>query len=350
MADIRPLPLTVHTLYAELLERSVAEAFERDFPVNGTFVKKKIRGKDYWYFNQHVEGEGTKTKYVGKDTAELRAQISRHKERKKAEGDRRQLVIALRRLGLPGPAPLVGDLLAAMADAGVFRLRACVIGTTAYQTYPALLGVRFGTVAASTDDLDLGQFLSISMGVEDQTPPLLEILRQVDETFRPIPQMAKGNHIGAYRNRTGFRVELLVPNRGSDSYEGQPVSMPALGGADAIPIRFLDYLIYHEIQAVALHKAGVLINVPQPARYAIHKLILSTRRSPGSAKVRKDILQAGTLLQALEETRHAYDIKEAWDEAMKRGEKWRAALERGVSMLDDDARAALDRMKIWKLR
>ncbi|MBL3684602.1 hypothetical protein F2981_18295 (plasmid) [Sinorhizobium meliloti] len=54
--------------------------------------------------------------------------------------------------------------------------------------------------------------------------------------------------------------------------------MPALGGAAAQPLRFLDYLIYHPIRAVLLHGAGVLVNVPAPQRYAIHKLIVASRR------------------------------------------------------------------------
>jgi hypothetical protein len=199
-------------------------------------------------------------------------------------------------------------------------------------------------------DLDRSQFLSISMELKDETPPLLDVLRRVDDTFRAVPDMAEGHRTRAYRNRSGFRVELLVPNRGRDDYEGKPVALPALGGTDATAIRFLDYLIYQEVQAVALHKAGILVNVLQPARFAVHKLIVSTRRAKANPKIRKDIEQAGTLLRALEETRHAYDVKEAWDEAIKRGEKRRQALEEGTTMLDDAARRALANILDWKVR
>lgn len=348
MSDLEPLSLTTHTLYAELLEQSVMAAFDRDFPANGTFVKKRIKGKIYWYFNQHIEGEGTNRKYVGRDTPELAERIGRHRDEKKVYRDRRQMVVTLRRLGLSGPVPLVGDLLEAMAEAGVFRLRACLIGTAAYQVYPAMLGVRFGGTAAMTEDLDLSQFLSISMEIADATPPLLEVMRRVDKTFRAIPDMVEGHRTRAYRNRSGFRVELLVPNRGREAYEGRPVALPALGRTDAIALRFLDYLIYQEVQAVVLHKAGILVNVPQPARFAVHKLIVSARRRKGNPKVRKDVEQAGTLIRALEATRRAYEVKEAWDEAIKRGDKWRAALEQGCSMLSDSARKALENILIGK--
>jgi len=350
MTKLAPLPLTTHTLYAELLEQSTMAAFDRDFPPSGTFVRKSIKGKAYWYFNRHIQGEGTTRKYVGRDAPDLVERIKRHRDEKKVYRDRRQIVVTLRRLGLPGPIPLVGDLLEAMADAGVFRLRACLIGTAAYQIYPALLGMKFGGVAAMTDDLDLSQFLSISMELEDETLPLIDILHRVDRSFRAIPDMAEGHRTRAYRNRSGFRVELLVPNRGRDAYEGKPVALPALGGTDAMAIRFLDYLIFQEVQAVALHKAGILVNVPQPARFAVHKLIVSARRAKGNPKIRKDVEQAGTLLRALEETRHGYDVKEAWDEATRRGEKWRQALEEGTSMLHGEAREALAGILDRKLR
>ena len=58
--------------------------------------------------------------------------------------------------------------------------------------------------------------------------------------------------------------------------------------------------------------------------------------------MRKDVEQAGTLIRAPESTRRAYDVRQAWDEAIKRGDKWRAALEQGSSMPSDDARKALD--------
>ena len=85
-----------------------------------------------------------------------------------------------------------------------------------------------------------------------------------------------------------------------------------------------------------------MVNVPQPARFAVDKFIVSTRRGKGNPMVRHDVEQAGTLICTLESTRHAYDVKQAWDEAIKRGDKWRAALEQDCSMLSDSRRMAFD--------
>ena len=79
---------------------------------------------------------------------------------------------------------------------------------------------------------------------------------------------------------TGYRVadtlvEILTPNRGPD--REKPVELPALG-VHAKPLRFLDFLLADSISAAVPYRSGVLVNVPQPARYAVHKLIVSTRR------------------------------------------------------------------------
>jgi len=51
-------------------------------------------------------------------------------------------------------------------------------------------------------------------------------------------------------------------------------------------------------------RSGVLVNVPQPVRYAIHKLIVATRRIPSAAaKARKDIEQAAALIRVLAKDR-----------------------------------------------
>ncbi len=70
--------------------------------------------------------------------------------------------------------------------------------------------------------------------------------------------------------------------------EDAPADLPALG-TGAQPLRFLDYLIYHEQPAAILYGSGALVNVPDPARYAWHKLIISQRRMVNREKVRKDI-------------------------------------------------------------
>jgi hypothetical protein len=55
--------------------------------------------------------------------------------------------------------------------AGVFRFRAIVVGTVAYQTYSAMLSVRLPAGALQTADIDIAQFKNVSVAIGDSTPP-----------------------------------------------------------------------------------------------------------------------------------------------------------------------------------
>jgi hypothetical protein len=102
--------------------------------------------------------------------------------------------------------------------------------------------------------------------------------------------------------------------------------MPALGGASAENLRFLDYLIYEPVRTVLLHREGVNVLVPAPERDAVHKLIVSSSRitdTLGRVKADKDLMQAALLFEGLVETRQSDAIVLAWEEAWDRGDAWR---------------------------
>nr|WP_312002374.1 GSU2403 family nucleotidyltransferase fold protein [Bradyrhizobium hereditatis] len=61
-----------------------------------------------------------------------------------------------------------------------------LVGTVAYQCYSAVLGTRLDAVAMQTGDADFAQFHEISVAVGDSMPPILEVLRRVDPTFREV--------------------------------------------------------------------------------------------------------------------------------------------------------------------
>jgi hypothetical protein len=85
--------------------------------------------------------------------------------------------------------------------------------------------------------------------------------------------------------------------------------------------------------------------VPTPERYAVHKLIVSRRRirsQESQEKARKDIAQAGAIIQAKHHLRMSQDLGFAWIEAFGRGDTWRQLLDEGASLLDVAERAALE--------
>ena len=318
-----PPPLVMQTTYAELLERCAAAAFDAFFPEDGVFTSKMIKGRRYWYFQSSAE-QGRTQKYVGPETPELLAQIARHKQARHDERERRALVSTLvRSFRLPRPKPEIGNALEALAKAGVFRLRGVLVGTVAYQTYPAILGVTLPNPTLQTDDIDIAQFENVSVAVKDRTPSAIDILKEADSSFRPVSTIHKGR-ITSYIAKNGLRVEFLTPNRGADT--DLPKRLPALQ-TDAQPLRFLDFLIFEPDQAVILHGPGILVLVPSPQRYAVHKLIISRRRKGSSLKRDKDIRQAGALLEILSQ-RRPYELGEIWNEAFKR---WRQPLTEGMT-------------------
>jgi hypothetical protein len=324
-----PAPqLVVQTTYAELLERCMNAAFEEAFD-DGTFVPKTINGRRYWYFQVRTI-EKREQRYVGPETPELLERIERHRQLKGDESERRALVSTLvRSFGLPRPTFEIGAIVSALARAGVFRLRSVLVGTVAYQTYSAMLGVKLPISALQTGDIDIAQFKNVSVAIADQTPPVLDVLKKVDVTFRPVPHVRDRQRVASYMADGGLRVDFLTPNEGPNTDELQ--ALPALQ-TDAQPLRFLDYLIHEPEPAVILHDAGVFVHVPAPERFAVHKLIVSRRRPEGVAKRNKDLQQVEALLETLAAKR-PHELKSAWEEARNRGQKWRQLLEEALTHL-----------------
>ena len=83
-------------------------------------------------------------------------------------------------------------------------------------------------------------------------------------------------------------------------------------------------------QAAVLASGGVCVaNVPSPARYALHKLIVAGER-PASriAKSSKDVQQAASILAVLRE-QAPWQVEEAWADLLARGPGWRSRVQRG---------------------
>ena len=182
---------------------------------------------------------GRAQRYVGIETPELLERIERHKEIRNDERERSALVSALLRLGMPRPTPETGSVIAALASAGIFRLRSVLVGTVAYQTYSSMLGEKLPAQSLRTDDIDIAQFKNVSVAVDEQIPPILEVLKGVNSTFRPIPHIVDGRRVTSYQVEGGLRVEFLTPNEGPDT--DKPQRLQSLQ-TDAQPLRFLDFL------------------------------------------------------------------------------------------------------------
>ena len=166
--------------------------------------------------------------------------------------------------------------LASLHNHGLFRAGALVIGSHAYGALLNALGVK--AVGYTTEDVDIARHEQLALpGV----PPFIEMLRATGIDFFEVPAL-----------------DLLVPSRGEDY---PTIAVPELK-AHATGLPYLAYLLgaSQELPILSSHGA-VLVRVPLPERYAVHKLMVSQLRAKTSSKPEKDLRQAAILIDALAE-------------------------------------------------
>jgi hypothetical protein len=341
LINMEKLSLPMQTLFSDLEQRSSDAEFMTFFEKSGSFKRRKRKNRYYWYFRNRLDDEVQET-YVGPVTSkDITDKVNRFNEIKADFLERREIVKALLSAGLPATDATTGNVIEALAQAGFFRIRGVLVGTTAYQCYSGILGVKLSLTTLRTQDADLAQYLSIAREMDDATPPVLDVLQSVDHSFHAISSAMDSRQVVSFINSRGYKVEFLTPNRGSNDYEGVPVRMPDLPGVWAIPFRFLDFLIRNPIRSVLLYEGGIPVTIPTPARYAVHKLIVSERRKEENiSKIEKDLAQASQLVLALSNVR-PLELAEAWIEAWERGPSWREALTEGLINAGDEAPASL---------
>lgn len=326
-------------MYAELLQRALDAEFDKSFPAQGRFKKRKKSNRYYWYFIQDVGGKRYE-KYVGPVTDKsITDRVNRFDGIKSDYKERRKIVRALVATGVPAPLSPVAEIIEALWHDGFFRLRGVLIGTVAYGCYSPLLGVQLAASNLRTDDVDFAQFWGISENIEESIRPPIEILKEVDPTFKVIPNLNGTFVTSRYSNKRGFKVEFLTPNRGAEQHQSRPAKMKALSKTGAQPLRHLDYLIHQPEQAVMLYGGGIPVSVPKAERYAVHKLIVAVERQ-NQAKASKDIAQASSLISALSE-RRPLELAEAWIDAWQVGRRWQEKLEAGLSRMSQNDQEVL---------
>ena len=319
---ITSISRAAHVAYQDLLRLHLDENASG---LIGSIEERHRNGRTYLYDRFRI-GTQMKSHYLGEDTPDLRARLATAVALKAQAAERRatmgRLARTLRAEGLITTDRETGSLLLAFAKAGVFRLGGTLVGTAAYSLYQGELGVRFDADdLAQTGDIDFASFerLSVSLGDQVEEAPG-DILRTLK--FDPVPGVFD-RQIWKWRQSGGdAMVEFLTPAFGEESIK----PLPALG-VSAQALNYLNYLIAEPIHAVALYRSGVLVQIPRPERYAIHKLIVADRRrdGPDRGKSAKDRAQAAFLIAVLAQDRPD-DLAEAYADALSRGPRWRHRL------------------------
>lgn len=333
--NVRLLPLQVRTAYAEALERLIHVHLHNQAATLGSvsLMTKTFRGKDYLYAQGRIADGSAKQIYLGPINNQVRAAQKRFQERK-GEAAREWDEIKsfgkmLRSAGLPSLDPIEYRVLSALAADGIFRVDGVLVGTIAYRCLIGSLGAKTKSTLAMTADIDIaGRTIPVAMTREQAFPETA--LERLDLGFSPMME-ADANLYGSRlkANKVDFKVEFLTPLLGKDP--DKPIMIRQLN-VPAIPLRYLDFLIEEPIYAIAFGRQPILVRVPSPQRYAVHKLIVSQERKDSPLKSQKDLEQAFDLQSVLLRL-DPEALQEAFDSARTRGPKWKKRIDAGYEAM-----------------
>jgi hypothetical protein len=328
------LPLNTQTTYAELLDQLVALDAHRSIGhAPGTFVRKTVREREYWYFQYSTPGGTTKQAYVGPRTPQLDALVERFADERDAlRADRAQILSLCAMLRAGGAATTdaaSARVIGALADAGVFKLGGVLVGTHAFIVFGNVLGVKW-TGHDRTQDVDVAANRTLEIAVPELEADIPTALESLGMGFLPIPGFSPKHPSTSFSVRKrGLRVDLVTPAK----REAEGPVMIGRFKAAAAPVRYLDYILEDAQQAAVVNGGGVLVRVSSPARFAVLKLLVAQDRPAAfQTKARKDLAQAAALIDALAELRPG-DLEAALAVARGRGRRWSQALGRATKLL-----------------
>ena len=297
--------------------------------IPGGFVKKTIHRITYWYYQVKSPDGKLLQAYIGPESPDTLALMAGHKDAsaKASQLQLKKLTKAAVELGCSNVVPKHARIIQRLADHAFFRAGGLLIGTHAFLSYQNLFGVVW-TSGVTTVDLDFahtGKNISIAL------PSTIAI-----DTRKAIDSLKMGfvpNHDQTTYKKADepdLDLDFLTSlHRAGD----RPLHVPALN-ITLQPLKFMEYSMEASMPTVLLARTGpIVVNVPQPERYAVHKLAVYGERPQNMRiKARKDLDQSAALIEYLAENdRDA--LTQAWENFNGRGPGWRARAEQGREAL-----------------
>ena len=337
------LPESTRLLYTQLLSECARGAAPSRRGLS--FVSKKIGKGKHWYLQLTVGSRKTQH-YLGPDSDEIRNRIAAEKARwEQAAPDiaeRRKLVSMLISGGAHTASPEEARVLEVLERTGVFVAGGALVGSHAFAVYGNMLGVRWASEVTKTQDVDIAPDYRIPIAIADKKANLRQALMDAGMGFFEVPALDRKSPSTRFKIKgRQFSVDILTPMLGKTSTKPVPLSVLDVY---AEPVRFLDYLLDDVQPAVVVAKAGMMVNVPAPARYALHKLVIAQRRAATiQTKALKDIGQAEQLVAVLLQDRPG-DLVRAWKAASKQPAKFMTQLKQGMKKLPPATQSGLKKI------
>ena len=330
----------LNLLFAEL-KATAEEQREAFLGTPGNLTERVNEGGTKFWVHRYSDALGRRQEtYLG--TSDDPALTSRLGELRKRIEEANATIARVRVLARAGFATVdrkTYSTVASLHNHDLFRAGAFLVGSHAFGALVNGLGIK--AVPYATEDIDIARSERLAL---PELSPFIDLLRETGIQFFEVPALNRREHPTSFKEGGAprWKVDLLVPSPGDDY---PSISVPELK-AYAKGLPFLRYLLGESQQVPLLSPHGVvLVRVPVPERYAIHKLIVSQLRSRGS-KPAKDLSQAAVLIDAVVE-RFPGAIEEALAVVPKSAGKYLRRAKEAVSQyLPASAEAAWQALRV----
>jgi len=330
------LSSTAQAAYAQLAETAFSTQQIRTVAdLSGSFASKTVKGSKYWYYQYSEPSRKLRQIFVGPDNDTVRALLTEKNSDHNISQSIGQLAGSAVALGCAEALPKHLRVIRRLSEYGFFKAGGVLIGTHAFLVYGNMLGLTWGDTS-KTQDIDFahaGKSLSLALpsNMEVKAHDAIESLKM---GFLPITSLS-GKEAGSYLipSDPSFKLDFLTTlHRGGDA----PYKHPQLS-VTLQPVKFMEYSLEDVQQSVIFNRNdAVIVNVPHPARYALHKLIVyGERKGAFVTKSNKDLLQAASLIAYFKENR-TWEIKSAHQNLIMRGPGWRERIELGLAALNKE--------------
>ena len=323
------LSTAAQTAYASLASASRLEDVRTVAALPGSFSRKVVKGKEYWYY-QTPDLTGRQIQiFLGGASDELTSLIELHRSGDDKTLHLRQLTRQAIAAGCPAIVPSHAKIIERLADAGFFRAGGILVGTHVYMAYQNYLGIRWQS-AAQTVDLDFahaGRNVSVAIP-SDVSMDMGSEIEALKMGFVPVKSLT--TYVKS--DERDLQIDFVTcRHRGGDT----PVLIKALG-VTMQALKFMEFSMEAPIQVTLLAQRGpVTVNAPPPEKYALHKLLVYGER-PQAMRVKsvKDLDQAAALIDYLSQ-HDAELLSETWLDLIQRGPGWRRRALQGRKALKE---------------
>ena len=324
--DLSP---AAQTNFAELFEQAQAASVNQsvsDLP--GSFNKKTVKGRSYWYWQMRDLQGNNRQVYLGPDDERLAKLIQQYGDGKaKPSRDLAGLASACVSLGCMTVIPQHFAVIARMAEFGLFRAGGVLIGTHAFIAMANMLGVHWSSAwrTSDVDVADSGKNVSLALA-DNAKADIHDAITSLEMGLLPQNSLACGQGASYMTARKDIRVDLLTTaGRTADVYLYEPLNVRLQ------PVKFMEFSLEHITQTALISgEQVVIVNIPSPMRYAMHKLVIMGEREEAfRTKITKDAGQVAALVE-WGILRSPAALKAAAADLMGRGPGWRSRAREGV--------------------